>query len=334
MAATFQVGLTARSSSERDSRLYRILWAEEQGYESIWITDGGGRMDGLTLCAAAAVKTSRIRICLSVVPVYTRPVAVLATSAMSISQFAPNRFVMGLGASSHTMVQEWYGTPFEKPLTRVKETAILLRKIFAGEKTDFDGETVSSHNFRLDVPVQGRIPIYMAALRPKMLEMAGEFADGIVLNLAPLEALPRMLEHIDAGAKRSGRRVEDLEIACLFNTYVTDDVAKAERDFALTAAYYFSTIVYNKFLAWCGYRVEAEAIAQGFKQRDRSKSLNVLSRELIHKLAIIGNEQECRDRVRAYWKAGINTPIIGGDSLDHDVYLRTIRAFTPSAMGA
>lgn len=326
------IGLSLQAPSESANRLNRIVWAEEQGFESAWITDGGGRMDAFTLAGAAAVATSRIRLCLSIVPVFNRPVPILATSAMTMSHLAPGRFVLGLGSSTHAMIEGWYGLPFVKPKTRVRETIELLRIIMAGEKTDYDGDTVSSHNFRLGTPMNGEVPIQVAALRPGMLEMAGEMADGVILNLSPIDALPRMLEAIDKGAKRSGRRVEDLEISILLNTYVTDDIEAAEQEFRGVTAFYYSTPVYNKFLSWVGYDKEAQAITDGFREKDRGKTLGAFDQDLIHKFAVIGDAESCRAKVRKYWEAGINTAIINGASADNDLFLNTISEFTPDKM--
>ena len=110
------------------------------------------------------------------------------------------------------------------------------------------------------------MPIHIAALRPGMLELAGELGDGVVLNLTPAELLPRVLEHVDTGAKRSGRRVEDLEIVSLLNTFVTDDVAAGTQAMRRVALGYYSTGVYASFLAWLGRPREAEQIQAGVRR--------------------------------------------------------------------
>ncbi|HEX7928109.1 MAG TPA: LLM class flavin-dependent oxidoreductase [bacterium] len=333
MAFSKRIGVGINSLVHSDDIYEEVLWAEEQGYESIWFRDGGGRVDAFTMAAAAAARTKRIRIVLSVVPVYTRPAAVFATSAATMSHLAPGRFVLGVGSSSHTMIEGWYGTPFEKPKTRVKETVQLLRSMLAGEKSDFQGKTIYSRNFKLGVPVKEKIPIYLAALRPGMLELAGEIGDGVVLNLAPVKALPRMLESLDKGAKRSGRRVEDLEIAILLSTYVTKNVEQARKDFGNVAVSYYSTPVYNEFLAWCGHEKEAKQITEGFAQKDRAKTLSALSPEILHSLAPMGDAETCRAMARAYHAAGVTTPIIVPASPLKAEHWDTLKAFTPTAFG-
>ena len=333
MAVPKRIGVSINTLAHSPDVLEELLWAEEQGYESLWFRDGGGRADAFTLAAAVAARTKRIRLVLSVVPVFTRPAAVFATSAMTMSHLAPDRFVLGVGSSSHAMIEGWYGMPFDKPKTRVRETVYLIRKMLAGEKVDWQGKTIYSRGFRLGIPPRGNIPIYLAALRPGMLELAGEIGDGVVLNLAPAKALPRMLESIDKGAKRSGRRVEDLEIAILLSTYVTKDVERSRKEFAGVAASYYSTPVYNEFLAWCGHEKEAKLITEGFATKDRSKTLGALSPEILHSLAPIGDAETCRAMARAYHTAGVTTPIIVPASPLKEEHWDTLKAFTPAAMG-
>jgi len=319
-----KLGLHMSPPNQNAAQIGRAAWAEDNGFDSLWIPDGLGRMDAFTMAAGIAPQTRDIRLCLGIVPVFTRPAAVIATSAMTMTHLAPGRFVLGLGASSHTMVESWYGTPFTKPLTRVRETTELVRMVLAGERTNFTGKTIQSHNFRLGMAPQSQVPIHLAALRPKMLELAGEIADGVILNLVPLELLPRMLEHIDTGAKRSGRRVEDLEIAVYLYAFATDDVQAAQRDMAGIAAGYFSTPVYSDFLKWMGYSREAELILEGFKQRDRSKTLGAFTPEVLHKLAIIGDAQHCWDGLKAYSDAGASVAVVAAAASDPVAYENTL----------
>lgn len=306
----------------------RAVWAEANGYESVWLGDANGGMDNMTLAAGIACRTSTLRVCLGIVPVFTRSPAVIAASAMTLSYMAPGRIALGLGASSPGMMQAWHGVSYGKPLTRLRETAALVRQMLAGERVNFEGETVSSRGYRLALPVQGTIPIYMAALRPKMLEMAGEHAEGVELNLYPRHMLPRMLEHVDTGAKRSGKRVDTLEIAQNLRVFVTDDPAGARDQMRLYASIYFGTPGYNRFLAWCGYEREAAAIAEAWRERDRNKAFAAMSDEMIEEFAIIGDADHCRDRVRRYVADGITTPVIECSSEHHGEYIATLEAFS------
>ena len=329
MSVPIRVGITLPIPPDVDACLERAQWAEGTGYDAIWFADVGG-IDSLTLAAAIAVKTETIQLGMGVIPAYTRTPALFASTVMTLSHLAPGRLIMGLGSSSHAMIEGWHGIPFEKPLTRVKETAQVLRKMLAGEREHFQGRTLRTSAFRLDPPLRGEVPIYLAALRPKMLEMAGEFGDGIVLNSYPLEARPRMLEHAAKGAARAGKRLEEMEVVCRHHVIVTGDVAAGREEFRRRFAPYFATPVYNKFLAWCGYPEAAGAIDEGWKEKDRDKTTGALSDELVDKLGVIGSADHCRDVIREHIRAGITTPVVNAISEDPALAAATYEAFTPA----
>jgi probable F420-dependent oxidoreductase len=329
MALPPRIALSLPIPGDLAATLARAEWAEQQGFESIWLADSGD-LDALTLAPLIASRTKRLRIGTAVVPVYSRTPALFASTTATIAAAAPGRFVLGLGSSSQTMIEGWHGQPFEKPLTRVKETARLVRSMLAGEKSDFDGGTVRSHGFRVSPLPKPPVPIYLAALMPKMLEMAGEFGDGVILNLFPVSALPRMLEHIEIGAKRAGKKIEDLEIVCRHQVCVTNEAAKARDWVRRRFAPYFSTPVYNNFLSWFGFPEVARAINEGWKEKNRAKTEGAFDDSLIEQIAVIGSAGKCRDEIRGFVGAGITTPAISAFSMDGKENLETLEAFTPA----
>ena len=161
----------------------RLKWAEDNGFPDAWFGDSGAP-DSLTLIAALVQSTSSIRIGVAVTPVYTRSPSILAATANVIEQLIPGRFVLCIGSSSQTIMGQWNGIPLDKPLTRVKETAQLVKMMLKGEKTDFQGETQSSRGYR-QMPLENPPPVYIGALRKNMIEMAAEVGDGVVFNLWP-----------------------------------------------------------------------------------------------------------------------------------------------------
>ena len=184
----------------------RVKWAEANGYTDAWFGDGGAP-DALTSTAALAHHVKTLRLGVAVTPVYTRTPAVLAATANAIGQLLPGRFVMGLGSSSQTMMGGWHGLPLDKPVTRVKETAIMVRSMLKGEKSEFDLETMSSHGYR-QYPMENPPPIYIAALRSNMIEMAAEVGDGVIFNLWPKRALDK-----DDGAREDRREARGQGLA-------------------------------------------------------------------------------------------------------------------------
>ena len=284
-------------------------WGEEEGYDDLWFADTSG-LDALTTAAAVALNTSRCRIGTAIIPVFSRTPAVIASKTYDLNQLSNGRFILGLGSSSHAMMENWHGQKFEKPLTRVKETTLLVKQMLTGEKTDFQGSTVTSHGYR-QLPLEpGEQPVYMAALRGKMLEAAAEFADGVIVNLFPKNTLPRMMEHIKTGAERAWKKLEDIEIVCRHQVIVTDNKENARNMIRAGFAPYYATPVYNNFLAWSGYEDAARTISEGWAAKDRVKTTGALDDKLVDDIAILGSKEECHDRIREYGDMGITTHII------------------------
>jgi probable F420-dependent oxidoreductase len=303
--------------------------AEVLGYDSVWIADTGAGPDAFVVAAAAAQVTTSIRLGTAIVPVYTRAPAVLAAGAGSAAQLAPGRFVLGIGASSETIVERWGGVPFRRPLARMRETTGVLRAMLAGERVTFEGRTIRTSGFRLVSPPPRPVPIYLAALMPPMLELAGEIADGVVLNMMPVDAVPRMLAHVRRGAERAGRDPAALEIVARFQTIVTDDRPAARAALRHMFGPYFATSVYNRFVAWCGFAEEAAAIAQTWTAKDRSANFAAVTDEMIDRIAVIGTAAECRAQLAAFAEAGITTPMVSPFLFDDAGILHVLDALAP-----
>jgi len=303
--------------------------AEDLGYESIWIADTGAGPDAFVMAAATAAVTERLRIGTAIVPAYTRSPSVMAAAAGSVGQLAPGRFVLGIGASSETIVDRWGGIPFVRPLTRMRETTAVLRAMLDGERVTFEGRTVRTAGFRLVSAPPEPVPIYLAALMPAMLELAGEIADGVVLNMMPVDAVPRMLEHVRAGALRAGRDPDALEVVARFQTFVTDDVKGARNVMRMIMGPYFATSVYNRFVAWCGFADEAGAILDAWQAKDRARNLASVTDDMIDRIAIVGSADACRARIQEFRTAGITTPMIHPVAGDERAAVAMLEALAP-----
>ena len=328
MSLQKRVAVTLPGGPKLEHTIARLKWAEDEGFPDAWFSDAGAP-DTLTQIAAVGHHTTSIRIGVAVTPVYTRSPSVLAASANVIGQVIPGRFVMGLGSSSQTIMGQWNGIPLEKPVTRVKETAQLVRHMLTGEKTNFDGVTLKSHGYR-QAPMDNPPPIYLAALRPKMIEMAAEVGDGVIFNLWPKSALPKMMEHVKIGAERAGKNWQDVEIVNRAMALCTDDKAAGRNAFRAAFAPYYATPVYNKFLAWAGHSGAASTITEGWAAKDRAKTSGALSDELIDEIAIIGTEDEIRQRIREDAEGGVHTSIIAPMAATPEDLDRTFNAFRAS----
>jgi probable F420-dependent oxidoreductase len=305
---------------------------EELGYDSVWIADTGAGPDAFVVATAVADVTTRLRIGTAVIPIYTRTPSVFAGAAGSVAQLAPGRFVLGLGASSETIVASWGGVPFEKPLAHMREAVAILRQMLAGERVTFEGKRLRTRGFRLVAPPPKPVPIYLAALMPPMLELAGELADGVILNMMPLEAVPRMLEHVRRGAERAGRDPQTIEVVARFQVIVTDDPVAARGAVRHMLGPYFATSVYNRFAAWCGFVDEAREILAAWQAKDRARNLAAVTDAMIDRIAIIGSVDACRQRLRAFHAAGVTTPMVHPFLFDEAAIWAALEGLAPGSL--
>jgi probable F420-dependent oxidoreductase len=301
---------------------------EGLGYESAWLADTGG-IDPFVLAAALARDVTKMRIGIAVSPAFTRTPLVFASMSASMAQLMPGRFVLGLGCSSETIVDRWNGVPFEKPLLRVRETVTLVRSMLKGERTSFKGRTVRSEGFRLMPLPPEPVPIYVGALKPPMLRLAGEVGDGVAVNLFQASALPRMIAEIARGAAKAGKDAAGLETVCRFQAWVTDDPKGARALLRRFMAGYFTTSVYNAFAEWCGFEEEARAMRDAWTKRDREKTEAAFTDEMIDAITLVGSEAHCRDRVAEFVDAGLTTPMYHAFAPDPAEAWKTLAALAP-----
>jgi probable F420-dependent oxidoreductase len=313
-----------------DAGFERGVSAEAAGYDDLWFPDGEGMQDPIALAAALGVATERIRLCTGVVPVFNRPPAILATGVVAAEQRAPGRLILGLGSSTSNMVDRWYGIRFERPVQRVRETVLLLRQILRGEKSDFVGETIRSEGFRLKERPSEPVPIYLAAMGPKMLQLTGELADGVVLNdMTTPDRMGWALDQIDIGAKRAGRRVDDLEIVMRRAIRVSDDYREGLEFFRQHFAFYASAPAYQDTVIRLGYRDAVEEVRAGYSNRDRARITAAISDEMVERVFVFGDEKQCCARLRADYASGIETVAVSPQAQNAAGFDRTARAFAP-----
>jgi probable F420-dependent oxidoreductase len=305
-----------------------IQWAESIGYDDVWLPDPGG-IDALTLSAVVLGATQRIRVGIAVVPAYTRTPAVLAATVATLADLAPGRFALGLGTSSEAMIEGWHGLKLDKPGTRMRETVTLLKSMLAGDKTAFSGETLRSTGYR-QTALTTNVPLHLAALGPRMIELAASAADGVILNLFPLAVLDDLIGRIRTAATRAGRQPDEIEISSRFQVMVTDDVPAARDLFRYAFTPYYTNPVYNRSLAAAGHPEQAATVLQAGAAGDWKRARAALDDELVDSIAVIGSREHCQERVRTYVEAGITTPILFCLSPDPDVQRATYRAFAPA----
>ncbi len=266
--------------------------AEAAGYDELWSAETSGA-DGFTPLALAAAWTDRVRLGTGVVNPYTRGVAVLAQHAAALQDASRGRFVLGLGASSDRIVQRWNGIPFEKPLTRMREALETLRPVLDGAR--------GPGGFRLQTPPGERVPIYVAALRDKMLALGGELADGVFANFLPLGGT----EHV-VGVVREAAAGRDVDIMCRFFCIpAPEEQALGVARFMLAA--YGTVPVYANFFRGLGWGEQIEPMVQAWEAGNRKGAVALVPDELVREIFLFGAPGEIREQLAAFEERGITT---------------------------
>jgi len=303
--------------------------AESLGYPEAWLAEVSGP-DAFTLAAALAVQT-KLRIGTAVVPVYNRTPMVLAMTTASLSQLSGGRFVLGFGTSSTNIVEKWNGIAFEKPLARMRETLVVLRDLLNGEKVTYQGETIRLDGYRVGCRTDGPPQIYIGALNKQMLQLAGELADGVIINMLGPEHVPMVLAEVAAGAQRAGRDPSTIECVARLQVVLDEPREVAAGAVRLAFGAYAATSVYNRFFRWIGFDEEAAAVKKAWDAKDRAGVANSISERMVDALVVNGDAAACNARIRQYLDAGVDVAALSPLTIDADAAWRMMRTLAPGA---
>ncbi len=303
--------------------------AEGLGYREAWLAEVSGP-ETFALAGAITARTERLEVGVAVVPAVTRTPVVLAMGAATVSQLGGGRpFRLGIGSSSEVIVSGWHGRPFERPLRAVRETVEATRAALAGER-DYDGQLVRMRRFRLTDAPQGAVPLFVGALGPGMLRLAGAIGDGVCLNLMPPDAVPRQLSEVRAGAAAAGRELPaEFGVMARLHVIVTDDTVGGRAAIRQGFGPYFAQPVYNRFLAWCGFPEEAAAVAAAWADGDREALARALHHDVVDAVSLVGTVDAIKDRLARYDDAGIGVAALNFLMPGADAARAALAAFAP-----
>jgi F420-dependent oxidoreductase-like protein len=273
--------------------------AERLGYDSIWVTHGLGR-DSFLVLAAYGAATSRIGLGNGVVPIYPRHPVAMAQAALTLNEMTAHRFRLGIGVSHAASMEDMLGLRVVEPLAAMREYVAVLRGAL-GEGSDFSGRHYQAR-WAMAVPRRPPAPpIYLAALSMKMLELAGEIADGVILWLCPPEYVRTVaVPAIERGRRRANQTLAGFEIVSAVPLAVTDDRGTALAAFRAELARYASLPFYRAMLQAAGLRAEVAAF-------DREGVVPIAMAEA---LGGLGSPEAAREYVDAYRRAGTTLPAI------------------------
>jgi probable F420-dependent oxidoreductase len=289
-----------------------VVRAEAAGYTDLWTGETAGP-DGFTPLALSAAWTERVRLGTGIVGVFQRGPALLAQEAAALASACGDRFVLGIGSSSDRIVEGWNEIPFEKPRSKVRATLDFLDTALAGERTET--------GFKLESPPAKPVPIVLAALRGKMLELAVERAAGAFTNFLPLGGLPKVTAQLDAAPA-------GFELLCRFFC-IPGEREQVEPLARFMFSSYITVPVYTAFYRWLGYGEQIDPMVAAWEAGDRQAAAAAAPWEAIEEMFIFGTPEEMKARLAAFVDGGITlpilTPIVTPDKLGE-----TIAALAPA----
>ncbi|HEX4813157.1 MAG TPA: LLM class F420-dependent oxidoreductase [Nonomuraea sp.] len=276
------------------------------GYTDAWSAEVNG-VDGFTPLALAAQWAPDIRLGSAIVPVSTRGPGLLAMSAATVADLAPGRFVLGIGASSPAIVERWNAGEFTKPYARTRDTLRFLKRALAGEKVTETYETFAIKGFKLERAPKTPPKIVLAALRPRMLRLAAEEADGAITNWLSPDDVRKVRAEVGP----------DTELIARLFVCVSEDTAKVRELARWMLASYLTVPVYAAFHDWLGRGEALRPMHEAWAAGDRQAALRAIPDEVVDDLIVHGDAATCRARIRAYVASGLDTPVLapipGGD---------------------
>jgi F420-dependent oxidoreductase-like protein len=295
-----------------EASLERVRLAERLGYHSVWLNQLMG-FDAMIAAAAYIPATSTIDIGTGVVPILPRHPAVMAMEAMSLDALSGGRFTLGIGVSHQVSMEGLYGLKLERPAALMREYLTIVKTLLRQGSVSHTGERYQvNFTFSGFKPLRPEQPTMIAALSARMLELAGELADGVVLWLcAPGYIRDVVVPRVRAGRERAGRTLEGFEIVAAVSCALTSDVNAARQVMRQSLVGYCNLPFYRKMLQASGFAADLE--------RFDAQGPGGLSDEMLDQLAGLGDEHTVRGAVQRYRDAGATLPAVGALP-SHDGY--------------
>jgi len=284
---------------------YMAKLAEEADFKNIWITDHYNNRDVWSTLAVLSMMTNRIKLGTGVTNPYTRNVAITASSIASINELSGGRAVLGIGPGDKATFDKM-GIEWDKPLTRVKEAVLAIRALLAREQVNQAGFKGAQMAFGA-----GKIPIYVGAQGPKMLELAGGIADGVLINASHPDDFKFAVPVIRQGAREAGRKPEDVQV-CAYASFSADkDQAKAVNASKIVVAFIVAGSPQNVLERHGIGMDEAKAISDALAKYDFKSAMAAVTPKMTEAFSVSGTPQDCRARVDELVKTGVTQIVVG-----------------------
>jgi 5,10-methylenetetrahydromethanopterin reductase len=284
---------------------YLAKLAEDVGFDTIWITDHYNNRDVYTTLAMLSLLTNRIRLGTGVTNPYTRNVAITASSIASINELSGGRAILGIGPGDKATFDKM-GINWDKPLTRVKDSVSAVRAFLAKEQVNQAGFQGAQLAFSA-----GKIPIYIGAQGPKMLELAGAIGDGVLINASHPDDFKYAVPVIKQGAEKVGRKPSEVQI-CAYASFSADkDPAKAFSASKIVVAFIVAGSPEN-VLERHGIDIEeAKKISESLAKFDFGSAMTSVTPKMVEAFSVSGTPVDCRARIDELLKTGVTQVVVG-----------------------
>jgi len=261
-------------------------------------------MENFAMLSAVSNKTSTQKIGSSIINIYSRSPSVIAMGAATADTLSNGRLILGLGTSSLPVVESFHGYKFENPIQRMKEYVEIIRLILSGKEINYTGKFFDLKNFTLLIkPKRESIPIYLAAVNEKMVDLTWDIGDGVIFYLRPINEMKETIAKMQSKKK--------IDTTCQIITSVANDSDIAIDRAKKTLAFYISVgKIYREFLAKNGFKNETSNIFDEFKKSGFKSNHELVSDSMLQSLCISGNPDECKKQLQNFRQTGIDLPII------------------------
>lgn len=322
------IGSAYYNGEDWDELVQYTIDADRMGVDYVWSAEAWG-MDAIVPLAYMAAVTKNIKLGTGIVQISSRVPSMIAMTAQSLATVSNDRFVLGLGVSGPQVVEGLHGASFAKPLGRLRECVEVLRKGLSGERLQYEGEHYllprpggEGKPIKLSQPPRPNLPIYLATLGPKSMEMTGELANGWLGTSFIPEHADVFLEPLKKGLEKSGRTMADIDIQVGGSLEIGDDVErmiearKPAMAFTLGGMGSAKTNFYNDAFKRAGYVDAAEEVQGLWVSGKKEEAIRRVPEEMVLKTNLIGTEDMIRERLGAYRTAGVSTLRVSTGGLD------------------
>ncbi len=316
------IGISGAPTGQRnewEESVTFVVEAERLGADYAWSAEAWGQ-DAVSPLAYLAAKTSRIKLGAGIMQISARAPIMTAMTALTLATLSGDRFILGLGTSGPQVVEGLHGTAFARPLTRLRETIEIIRLALRGERIQYAGKHLElprpggeGKALRLALPPKPDLPIYLATLAPKSLELTGEVADGWLGTSFTPDHPEGFFPAIAAGAQKAGRTLSDIDLqaggAVAFGDDLDALVAPRKKNLAFTLGAMGSAQhnFYNDAFKRAGYEAVATEVQQLWLERRREEAAARVPDAMVIESNLLGTEDMVRDRIRRYRDAGVTT---------------------------